>query len=232
MRIFAWLAWLVIFSSVSSAAPDKRAQARAAFIDASRQYDLREFRSALDGFKRAYLFQEDPAILFNIAQCHRQLSEKEEAAKFYRTFLYKMPDAPNRAEVERILTTLEDQIRAEQAAKQEPPKGTLDPQRAEPATPPPPVEPAVSKPAPKPRAALRPAGIALLAGGGALAVTGAVLAGLAAQAHGDVTAGGRYDPTAEDRRDLLQSMYPAFLAVGVAATATGIALYIVSRRSR
>ena len=45
--------------------------------------------------------------LFNIAQCHRQLGRNEEAVRFYRTFLSKVPNAPNQKEVRAMIVKLE-----------------------------------------------------------------------------------------------------------------------------
>jgi Tetratricopeptide repeat len=53
-----------------------------------------------------------PAFLFNIAQCHRQLGNKQEAIKFYRSYLRKVPDAPNAEEVRKLIASLEERDHA------------------------------------------------------------------------------------------------------------------------
>src|SRR5215471_9023085 len=82
-----------------TALADDKEAARREFLEGTRRYDLTEFAPALEAFKRAYLAYEDPAFLYNIAQCYRQLGEKQSAVKFYRSYLRKVPDAPNGDEV-------------------------------------------------------------------------------------------------------------------------------------
>ena len=96
----------------SAFAVDKEA-ARRAYEEGRRRYDLNEFGAALDAFKRAYLSFEDPVFLFNIAQCHRQLGHKEDAVKFYRSYLRNVPDAPNADEVKAIAARLQAEVDAQ-----------------------------------------------------------------------------------------------------------------------
>src|SRR5256885_5945814 len=82
---------------------DTRPLAKEAFREGTRLYEVAEFQKALEAFKRAYLNFEEPTLLFNIAQCHRQLGDKPEAARFYKSYLHKMPNAPNRADVVKMV---------------------------------------------------------------------------------------------------------------------------------
>ena len=52
---------------------EDRAQARALYEEGMTHYNVGEYRKALDAFKRAYYAKADPAFLYNMAQCHRQL---------------------------------------------------------------------------------------------------------------------------------------------------------------
>ena len=114
-------------TTVSKAWGEDKAAARAAFAEGQRRYDLNEFEAALENFKRAYLAFEDPAFLYNIAQCHRQLGNKNESVKFYRSYLRKVPDASNADEVKTIVATLETEIAAEKAAAAHPALSTPPP---------------------------------------------------------------------------------------------------------
>ena len=58
------------------------------------------------GFLEAYRLKPDPSFLFNIAQCHRKLGELNAALDFYRKYLRSLPNAPNRVEVERMISEL------------------------------------------------------------------------------------------------------------------------------
>ena len=97
-------------------AEDKDA-ARREFAEGTRRFDLNEFDAALTAFRNAYLAYEDPAFLFNIAQCHRQLGHKSEAIQFYRSYLRKRPDAANRDEVNSTVAALEADLAAERSAR-------------------------------------------------------------------------------------------------------------------
>src|SRR5439155_26759054 len=59
----------------------------------------------------------EPSFLFNIAQCYRQVGDKPNAIRFYRTYLRETPSAPNRDEVNRLISTLERAVAEEQMAK-------------------------------------------------------------------------------------------------------------------
>jgi tetratricopeptide (TPR) repeat protein len=146
---------LMLAMSAPAAAEDKKA-AREAFKEGVRYYDLADFPNALEAFKRAYFNYEEPTFLFNIAQCHRQLGNKPEALRFYRTYLRKSPDAPNAAEVKTIIEGLERGIEEDKRVQALPPPQPLaaPPQSAAPGpnapaeavTPPRAVAPATATP--------------------------------------------------------------------------------------
>jgi tetratricopeptide (TPR) repeat protein len=108
----AILLGLVGAARADDKAIDKARAAREAYLAGSRQYDLNAFAPALESFKRAYMLYEDPALLYNIAQCYRQLHDEEQAVQFYRSYLRRLPGAPNRDEVQRRLATLEQSLAA------------------------------------------------------------------------------------------------------------------------
>ena len=118
-------------------------------------YNVSEYRAALDEFKQAYVAHEDPAFLYNIAQCHRQLGNHREAITFYKRFLKESPGARNRKEIEQLISELEAKAAAAPppapAAEAGPP-----PASAPPPTPPQPV-PAQ---APEPTVAVTPEPVA------------------------------------------------------------------------
>jgi tetratricopeptide (TPR) repeat protein len=108
-------------------AEDKKDVAREAFRLGTLQYDLGDFKAALAAFKKAYLQYEDPAFLFNIAQCERQLGDKTEALRTYRVFLNKAASAAQRAQVEKIVRELEIVIEQDTAVAARPPTETMAP---------------------------------------------------------------------------------------------------------
>jgi tetratricopeptide (TPR) repeat protein len=91
-------------------ASDDKRRAKALYDAGVRKYNLSEFQTALVDFKSAYELHPDPALLFNIGQCHRMLGHAQEAAYAYRAYLRELPDAPNREEVERLRAAMEQQV--------------------------------------------------------------------------------------------------------------------------
>lgn len=151
MRAVAALLTLTVALGVAAAAPDATsAQARAAYDEGITSYNLGHYDEALASFERGYRLKHDPAFLFNIGQCQRQLDRPRDAARSFRAYLRELPGAPNRADVERLITNMDEQA-AQQAANQ-PPTGTQPPTTI---TPPP--SPPSTAAAPSPAAA--PVGI-------------------------------------------------------------------------
>src|SRR5690349_2295181 len=108
------LAAVLIVSALLLLAPRAEAEDLSAAVDAftrgARHYDLGEFKEALDAFKEAYRLQEDPALLYNIAACYRQLGDRHAALRTYKTYLAKFPDVPNRDRVRVFIAELEKAI--------------------------------------------------------------------------------------------------------------------------
>lgn len=120
-RAFVVLGVLVAVAVASVASPRALAQgakpgsARAAavekakesFTQGNRLFIVSRYREALEQFKNAFLAVEDPVFLYNIAQCHRLLGERVEAARFYRRYVEAAPNAPERARAEKWIAELE-----------------------------------------------------------------------------------------------------------------------------
>ncbi len=162
------------------------AEAKQHYGAASKLYDLAEYEGALREFKEAYRAVEDPAFLFNIAQCHRKLGHTQEAITFYRTYLRRAPHTANRAEVERRIAELERAAPA--PAEPAPPSPSpSSPDSTEPVAPPVPDLPALApaaSPAPAQTLVATPAPAApaetpFYRRGWFWIVTGAVVAGAA-----------------------------------------------------
>jgi hypothetical protein len=105
-----WLAALLVLLAILAASPAARADvanAKAHYERGQALYQLGEYQRALDEFKEAHIEKADPAFLYNIAQCYRQLGDTENALAFYRRYLSFGPEGPLRADVERRIQELE-----------------------------------------------------------------------------------------------------------------------------
>jgi tetratricopeptide (TPR) repeat protein len=122
---------LLVFSTVAvQAAPPAAdaavvAEARRHFERGQRLFKVSRYREALEEFKEAYLAKSDPVFLYNVAQCHRLLGERQDAITFYRRYLEAAPESRNRSEVERRIADLE--AAAQRETPVTPPAPTLAP---------------------------------------------------------------------------------------------------------
>ena len=131
MNLWRALLAVALILTASPVRADDHARARAAFKVGSQHYNLGEFQAALEAFREAYRYVDDPSFLFNIAQCERQLGHKRDAVREYRAYLNNAPDsAENRDEIKQIIAQLEKEITDEQNTTKMPPTTV---------TPPPPV---------------------------------------------------------------------------------------------
>ena len=133
------LALLIAFGAFVGVAParaDDAADTRAAkkhFQKGEKLFNLGKFDEALVEYEAAYDRKPLPGVLYNIAQCHRNLGNYKQAIFGYRNYLRQVPDAKNREAVLDLIDELEDKQRElERAAERE---------RAEREPPPPPPPP-------------------------------------------------------------------------------------------
>ena len=231
MRSFLILALLLAWVGVTRADTVK---ARELYQRATRAYNLQKFEQALTLFQQAYEEKDDPAILFNIGQCQRQLAHFDAAAKSYRAYLTQAPLTPNRADVEARIGEME-RLSSEQAANR-PPAETPPPTDSPPsvtttAAAPAPVSAVVtSAPPSRGSRTLRLAGIGTGAGGVALLVIGGVLAGLSKSAGDDAYGSPVYDYAADQRQKNLRAGDIACFAIGGAAVIAGVTLFTLGAR--
>jgi tetratricopeptide (TPR) repeat protein len=156
LGLFFGLAWLVVASGSARA---DGADAKARYMSGQSHYNLNEFAEALQDFKEAYRLHPDPAFLFNIAQCERQLGDFDEAIKFYRSYLRNKPDAGNAKEVQKKIDELKVLSEGKRKSKEGAPAGVTAPSTTPPPADthaPPPVPP-VAPLSPPPPAAAAPA---------------------------------------------------------------------------
>jgi len=106
------------------------------FQRARRLYDVGRYEEAVEEYQQAYLNVEDPAFLYNIAQAYRLAEKPDQALRFYKNYLRRAPNAPNRADVEQKIADMRVAIEEQEASATAPPPPTDS------SALPPPVEPA------------------------------------------------------------------------------------------
>ncbi|MGE5184263.1 MAG: tetratricopeptide repeat protein [Acidobacteriota bacterium] len=124
---------LLVLALAASPALAQKPDVAALETSAKKHYELAEYDAAIADFKEAFRLSDAPGYLFNIAQAYRLAGNCREAATFYKTFLRRVPDAPNAAKVRTEIAEMETC-----AAKQPEP------------APPPPTTTTTTAPAPTP----------------------------------------------------------------------------------
>jgi tetratricopeptide (TPR) repeat protein len=151
------IAIVAVAAVPARAAPDN-ADAKAAFVEGERDFQLGKFEAAIGAYERAFGLDPQPAFLFNIALAHRRqyeidgkLEHLARARELYRNYLKLEPHGGNRAGVEKLIAELTARIDQARARVEAPPPPAAPP-------PPPPVAPAertiaAAAPAPPPERA-------------------------------------------------------------------------------
>jgi tetratricopeptide (TPR) repeat protein len=85
---------------------DPLQEAREHYRRGAKAFEVAHYDEAADEFSAAHKLKDDPTILFNLAQAYRLGGHREKALGTYRTFLVKVPNAPNRREVEALINGL------------------------------------------------------------------------------------------------------------------------------
>ena len=107
-RFVAFLV-LLVTSSAWAQAPDLE-RARRHFEAGSQALQKGDYPRAELEFRAAYAVTKDPLLFYNIGQSQQRRGHLEEAVKSYKAYLAGVPNADDRAEVESIIRTIEQEI--------------------------------------------------------------------------------------------------------------------------
>lgn len=93
------------------------ARARVKYTEGTEAYEHGDFHQALESFDAAYELAPLPGLLFDVAQCHRQLGAFERAAFFYRRYLALSEEEPANAPlVKELIAEMDSQVEQESAS--------------------------------------------------------------------------------------------------------------------
>jgi tetratricopeptide (TPR) repeat protein len=222
------IACAIVVAAGAAHADDVQA-AREHFEKGTRLYDLGQYGDAAKEYEAAYKAKDDPALLFNCGQAYRGAGEPEKAVGFFKSFLRKMPDAPNRAEVEARIAELQHVIEIQHRSNSRPPQGTLPPSSMQ-------IILQTTHTTRGPNAdelrAARTKRVAGLAVGGVGIVAlglGGMFTGLASNANHQIVQGDMWSTTQQDRRNGFEAGSVACFAAGGALVAAGLVTYLVGR---
>jgi tetratricopeptide (TPR) repeat protein len=100
---------LVAAPRLAAAEDSATKAAKRHFTKGEKLFALGRFDDALVQYEKAFESKPLPGFLFNIAQCHRNLGNIDQAIFSYRKYLREAPDADNREAVERQIEELEEE---------------------------------------------------------------------------------------------------------------------------
>lgn len=107
MRFLPVIAIALAFPTTASAQSAQELYERAEL-----HFNVGEFQRALNLYREAYRLQPLVGLIVNVGRCHQQLGQYDRALAQYRTYLRQLPDAPNRADVERWIAECKTAQRA------------------------------------------------------------------------------------------------------------------------
>jgi tetratricopeptide (TPR) repeat protein len=111
------IALLLLLTAGPLFAADTAAEVKEHIKAGQTHYAIGEFEDAIKEFRLAYKLRQDPGLLFNIAQCARQLHDYQQAYFHYRQYLNQRPDAANKTEVQSLIEQMRRRIDEEQEQK-------------------------------------------------------------------------------------------------------------------
>lgn len=220
---------VLILSSIAYAQPQPSdvAAARTHYQAGVSYYESARYDDAVREFETAYEITPRVELLYNISQCHERLGNLREAVRYLESFVEGTDDEAMRGLQQERLRNLRDRLAEEPEPDPEP-----DP---EPEADPPPL--GVVDVPPEPEVApttgpVRKAGFALVAVGGAFALTFAVAGGLALAEDSDLAdrcATEACDSGDTDRLRRRLNFADASLAIGLVALTAGILMIVLDK---
>ncbi len=106
----------MLTSAPARADEDATEQARQHYAKGKQAFDLGKWDDAIAEFEDAYRLRSDPTFLFNMAQAYRRKGDLQRALDLYKNYLIENPTTPKRADIEKRIQTLEEEMKKRPAA--------------------------------------------------------------------------------------------------------------------
>jgi len=226
-RLFQLTIAIAMVAMAGAARADDVQAARDHFTKGTRLYDLGQYADAAKEYEAAYKAKDDPALLFNCGQAYRGAGEPDKAVSFFKSFLRRMPEAPNRPEVEARIAELQRVIEVQRRSNGRPPQGTLPPSGMQIIVETTHTTRAANSDELRAARTKRVAGLAVGAIGIVGLGLGGMFTGLASNANHQIVQGDMWSTTEQDRRNGFAAGSVACFAAGGALVAAGLITYFV-----
>jgi outer membrane protein assembly factor BamD (BamD/ComL family) len=97
--------------------PTAEARARALYNEGVAAFDKGDYKLAIEKYLAANETWPRPNFLYNIAQAYRLAGDKQQALRYYRSFLDATPNAPYAPNARQRVAELEGELASEEAAR-------------------------------------------------------------------------------------------------------------------
>lgn len=84
----------------------------ARMLSGRRAYGRGDFEGAIEDFQAAFDIEPKPAAVYNVAKSYEKMARYQDALVYYARYLELAPDATDRADVERIMGRLRDDLKS------------------------------------------------------------------------------------------------------------------------
>jgi tetratricopeptide (TPR) repeat protein len=128
-------------ASIAFADDSDTEKARQHYQKAQKAFDLGRWDDSIAEYEAAYSFRADPSFLYNMAQAYRRKGDAKPALDLYKNYLIKVPDSPQRADIEERIRQLQKQVDKEGGTRKQVEGLTKPVTDSPPTTPPPPSTP-------------------------------------------------------------------------------------------
>jgi tetratricopeptide (TPR) repeat protein len=90
---------------------ETQAEAKAHLQQGAKAYSKKRYKDAVDHFLNANRLVPSPALSFNIAKAYEKLGDFAATLNFYRDYLRRAPNAPDRPDIEKLVAKYEGMLR-------------------------------------------------------------------------------------------------------------------------
>jgi len=98
---------LLLLAAPATASAADRDRAKTLYLQGEAAFKAGRFAEALGHYSAAYQVDGHPDLLFNIAQCHRNMESYEQAVFFLERYLQEATSIEDRAQVEALIEEME-----------------------------------------------------------------------------------------------------------------------------
>jgi len=217
----------------------QKQEVRQHYEKATRAYDIGKYDEAIAEYQNVYEISGDSKMLYNIGQAYRLNGQADQAVRFYRRYLQRLPNAANREDVEKKIADQEKALEEQRVAAAAAAAAAASPAPPPPTLAPPPPVSTLPAPAPVPppiessySPSVRIASYVFLAAGtaglGFAGVSGLIAKNKSDQLSKDSKSGAVFDPNIESQGKLWNKLFFASVIGGGALFLTGGVLFLAS----